>query len=117
MLEKYGQVRVRQLVADFYDHVLRSPKLSPYFDGIDIHGLVDHQTAFLAAVMGQSHPYDGNVIEKAHGHLDIRREDFEEMIRLLENSLHKAGIQHEDVETVKTRYRGYRNAVVGAGQA
>lgn len=52
LIEKYGRFKAHQIVASFYDRVLSSPRLQPYFDGIDIQGLVDHQAALLRAVMG-----------------------------------------------------------------
>lgn len=49
LIEKYGRFKAHQIVASFYDRVLSSPRLQPYFDGIDIQDLVDHQSAFLRA--------------------------------------------------------------------
>jgi hemoglobin len=39
-----GFAKVRLLVSEFYDRVLDSDTLAPYFDGIDMRRLIDHQT-------------------------------------------------------------------------
>lgn len=115
MFEKYGQVKVRRLVADFYDNVLRSPRLSPYFNGTDIQGLVGHQTAFMRAVMGGPDAYAAGEIEHAHKHLRITEEDFTEMIRLLVRSLESHHVEPGDIEKIQGRYQEYQDAVVGSG--
>ena len=53
MFERYGGfASVSKIVSEFYDKVLDSPSLSPFFDGIPMKRLVDHQTKFIAQVMG-----------------------------------------------------------------
>lgn len=116
LIEKYGRFKVHQIVATFYDNVLSSPRLAPYFDGIDIQGLVDHQAAFLRAVMGGPTAHSPNEIEQAHSRLGVKPEDFEEMIGLLVKSLEKYELEPDDIDTIKGRYYGYQNAVIGTGR-
>ena len=47
-----GFARVRLIVSDFYDKVLDSERLARHFAGIDMRQLIDHQTKFIAAIMG-----------------------------------------------------------------
>jgi len=56
MLEKYGRGRLTQIVSSFYGDVLRSSRLAPYFADVSIAGLIEHQSRFLAMVMG-GHPH------------------------------------------------------------
>lgn len=115
MIDRYGRVKVRQIVSHFYGAALRSPKLAQYFKDVDIHGLMAHQSAFLAAVMGGPSSHSEPEIAAAHRHLDIDPDDFDEMLRLLEKSLERSGVADDDVEVVIDRYRGFKSAVVHSG--
>lgn len=115
LIDKYGRFKVHQVVASFYDRVLSSPRLQTYFDGIDIQGLVDHQAAFLRGVMGGPAAHSPDQIQRSHHHLNITEDDFDEMIRLLVESLEKHQIEPDDVETVRQRYYGYQTAVIAGG--
>lgn len=112
MIDKYGRVRVRQVVSDFYGAVLRSERLARYFDGVDVHGLMQHQAAFLAAVMGGPARHSDRDIESAHRGLGVDPGDFEEMIRLLRASLEKLEFDPEDIEIITDRYYAYEPTVV-----
>lgn len=113
MIDKYGRARVHQVVSDFYGAVLRSERLARYFVGIDVHGLMQHQAAFLAAVMGGPKRQSGRDIASAHRGMGVDPGDFEEMIRLLRASLDKLGFDTEDIEVITDRYNEYQPAVVG----
>ena len=115
MIDKYGRVKIRQIVSHFYGAVLRTPRLSPYFDGVDVHGLMAHQSAFLAAVMGAEQTHEMADIERAHHGLGIDDDDFAEMLDLLGTSLRRFEIDDVDREQVVTRYRAFQASVVGAG--
>lgn len=115
MMEKYGRARVRRVVADFYKSVLASRQLAHYFDTVDVQGLVDHQSAFLAAVMGGPTSHEAGQLERAHHRLGISDDEFDETMRHLRRSLERHGIDPGDVDTVINRYQAYRKVVVGAG--
>lgn len=115
MIEKYGRVRVRQIVSHFYREVLRSGRLARYFENVDVHGLMAHQSAFLAMVMGGPHSHGVDEIEAAHRDLDVDPGDFDEMLRLLDSSLRKFGVEDEDIDVLVERYQGFRSAVVQPG--
>lgn len=115
MIDKYGRGRVMQIVADFYGKVMGSPQLSRHFDGVDIHTLVAHQSAFLEAVMGGPAYHDPEQIRRFHARLKISSEDFEEMIQHLGTSLDSFGVELVDSEKIQDRYRGYADQVITAG--
>ncbi len=53
MFDRYGGfATVRTIVSSFYDKVLDSDRLSRFFVDIDMRALVDHQTKFVASLMG-----------------------------------------------------------------
>ncbi|HWB88570.1 MAG TPA: group 1 truncated hemoglobin [Acidimicrobiia bacterium] len=112
MIERYGHGRVRQVVSDFYGRVLASPRLALYFDGVDIHTLVAHQSVFLEAVMGSPQSHSAEDIRRIHDHLGISSTDFQEMIDLLGQSLQRFGVDASDQQAVQDRYLTYEDQVV-----
>jgi hemoglobin len=53
MLERYGGFpTLSRIVMDFYDRVIDSDVLGPFFEDVDMRRLVDHQTKFVAWLMG-----------------------------------------------------------------
>lgn len=112
MIDKYGRVLIHRVVSSFYSAVLRSERLAPYFAGVDVHGLMQHQAAFLAAVMGGPARHGPQDIATAHQGLGIDPEDFEEMIGLLRASLEKLEFDPGDIEVITDRYYEYKQSVV-----
>lgn len=43
---------VRKIVSDFYDRVLDDDDLSPFFENTDMATQIDHQTQFIAMLLG-----------------------------------------------------------------
>lgn len=114
MIDKYGRVLVHRVVSSFYGAVLQSERLAPYFEGVDVHGLMQHQAAFLAAVMGAPTRHSPRDIATAHRGLGIDPGDFEEMIRLLRASLEKLEFDPGDIEIITDRYYEYKQSVVSS---
>ena len=116
MLDRYGRVRLTQIVSSFYSDVLRSSQLAPFFDGVPIEGLIEHQARFMAMVMGGPPEFTALEIETAHSRFGITDDDFDEMLRLLEKSLGSFEVEPEDITKVISRYRGMQPYVVGPGR-
>ena len=51
LFEDGGLSTIHQVVQSFYDGVLDHEVLSPYFDGVDMARLIDHQSRFFASAM------------------------------------------------------------------
>ena len=112
MLEKYGRGRLAQIVSSFYGDVLRSSQLAPFFSDVSIAGLIEHQSRFLAMVMGGPPAHTGEELVAAHEDFGITNTDFDEMLRLLERSLGTFGIDPDDIAQVISRYREMEGFVV-----
>lgn len=112
MVEKYGRGMLAQIVSSFYGNVLRSPRLAHYFAEASIVGLIEHQSRFLAMVMGGPPAYTDAELEAAHLQLDIAEADFDEMLRLLAKSLDSYDIDPADIAQVIARYRETQSSVV-----
>lgn len=101
MFQRYGGfARLSKMVLGFYDRILDSDVVGPYFDGVDMARLVDHQTKFVGQVMGGPVTYTDEHLAQLHVHLGIGDEAFDEMLAILGETMHDFGFESGDVETV-----------------
>lgn len=101
IFERYGGfARVSRVVSDFYDHVLESPILAPYFDHVDMRRLIDHQTKFMVSVMGGPASYTDEHLARVHAHLGIDDAAFTEVTVLLRETLEDYEYDEGDIATV-----------------
>ena len=94
LFQKYGGfAKVSRIVLTFYEKVLDSDQIGDFFDGIDMSRLVDHQTKFIASLLGGPASYTDERLRQLHAHLGITDSDMDEMARFLSalSSLHSAG--------------------------
>jgi len=91
---------VSRVVSDFYDRVLDSEILAPYFDGIDMRVQIDHQTKFFAAMMGGPASYTNEHLASVHRRLEINDEAFEELALVLRETLEDHDYDATDIGTV-----------------
>jgi hemoglobin len=101
IFEKYGGfTQVSVVVATFYDKVLESPALAPYFEGVDLPALMVHQAKFMAQAMGGPPSHTWPELRHAHARLRITQQDFDEMLVLLRQTLSEAGFSEDDLAAV-----------------
>ena len=99
--EKYGGFAViSRVVAAFYDKVLDSPLLSPFFEGTDMKRQIDHQTKFIASLMGGPVSYSNEELERVHSRFRINQAAFDEVAMLLRETLEDFDMESEDVTLV-----------------
>jgi hemoglobin len=111
--EKYGGfAHINRVVTDLYDKVLDSPILSPYFADVDMRRLIDHQTRFIATVMGGPASYSDDHLERVHRTRGITEESFAETVLLLQETLEEHSFEDEDIHLVLDRMRAYRYTIV-----
>jgi hemoglobin len=95
-----GPAAVSRLVFAFYDRVLQSRRLAPYFGGIDMRRLIDHQAKFLSSVMGGPASYSDAQLQEVHAHLAIDDAAFDEMVGLLTATLKDFDLPPDDIDRV-----------------
>jgi len=111
--EKYGGFAgISRIVLNFYDKVLDSDEIGDYFDGVDMKRLVDHQTKFIAYLTGGPADYSESRLQQVHAHLQIGADDFEEMKKLLAESLREHNFSDADVATVLDAIEQRRATIV-----
>jgi hemoglobin len=107
-----GFARVRLIVSEFYDRVLGSERLSAYFAHIDMRRLIDHQTKFIAALMGGPASYSDEQIARAHVRLGITSDEFEEMASLFRETLEDFGMSSVEVNRLHAHLLSLQEHVV-----
>lgn len=95
-----GFGRVSRIVTRFYERVLDSERLAPWFETVEMRELVDHQTKFVASLMGGPASYADETLRRVHARLGVTRGAFDEMKALMAESLEDHGMAEEDVEAV-----------------
>lgn len=84
----------------FYDRVLDCDQIGHYFDDVDMPRLIDHQTKFIATVMGGPASYSDEALSRLHQTHQISRADFDRMRDLLRGTLGDFGVDPHDINVV-----------------
>jgi hemoglobin len=101
MFERYGGVKfVMRFTLRFYDRVLASARLAPFFANTNMQELVEHQAKFISAVMGGPTSYSNAALRDVHANLAIDDQAFDEMIQLFKATLEEAALTDLDVEAI-----------------
>lgn len=101
IFERYGGFAVvSKVVSDFYRRVTDSPILAEYFDGIDMRRLIDHQTKFIAQLMGGPASFTNEHLARVHSHLGVTERAFKEMTVLLRETLEDFEFEESDISIV-----------------
>lgn len=118
MFERYGGFgTVSKLVMEFYDRLLDSDLVAPYFEGVDMRRLIDHQTKFISSVMGGPASYTNETLRQVHAHLDIDRASFDEMVRILTEAMEDLEFDPADVDFVIADIESRAPYIVQDGKA
>ena len=101
LFEKYGGfAKVSRIVSTFYDRVLESPELSPYFETTDMRRLVDHQTKFIASLMGGPASFTNEALVRVHENLGITEDAFAEAVTILRETFEDFEMDESDIAQV-----------------
>ncbi len=113
--ERYGGfAKINRVVTAFYDKVLDSPVLSKYFEAIDMRWQIDHQTKFIASLMGGPASFTNQELERAHARFSINRAEFDEMMGLLQETLEDFELHDDDITEVVQNFTSRANFVIHA---
>jgi hemoglobin len=113
IFERYGGFsNVSKMVMSFYEKMIDSPVTSPFFANTDMKRLIDHQTKFIASMMGGPASYTNDHLERVHANLGITEEAFLEAVDILEETLEDFDMADEDIEQVKDEVFSRKNFIV-----
>lgn len=101
MFEKYGGfASVSKIVMSFYGKVIDSHQIGHFFDDVDMSKLIDHQTKFIASVMGGPASYTDTALRQMHAAYDIGEVDYNEMANLLRETIEEFDVKPTDIDQV-----------------
>jgi hemoglobin len=101
ILDRYGGFPfLSRVVMAFYDRALDSDVLAPYFEDVDMRRLIDHQTKFIAFLMGGPASYTNEHLAATHARLGIDRPSFDVMVATMRETLEDFEMDDADVATV-----------------
>jgi hemoglobin len=110
-----GFATVRRVVSSFYDRVLGSPTLAPYFEHVDMRRQIDHQTKFVTSIMGGPASFTDDHLLRVHRHMQISHAEFVELVGYLREALEDHSVAEDDVdEVVRSIERRERVIVAGS---
>ncbi|WP_298974083.1 group 1 truncated hemoglobin [uncultured Roseobacter sp.] len=113
LYEKYGGFsKVSKIVLSFYDTLLDNDEIGHFFDDVDMSRIVDHQTKFIASLLGGPAAYTDKQLRQLHSHLDVNDAHFDELEAVLRGTLLEHGMAPEDVEIVVTEFGKRRPLIV-----
>lgn len=113
LYEKYGGFStVSRIVMALYDRLLDDDDVGPFFDDVDMPKLIDHQTKFVASLMGGPASFTDAHIAAAHRKLTIRTEHFDRLKELVEATLTDFDVEDTDTETVLRAFEDRRTILV-----
>lgn len=113
LYEKYGGFsKISKIVISFYDTLLDNDEVGPFFDNVDMSRMVDHQTKFIASLLGGPASYTDNQLRQLHSHLDITHAHFDELETVLQEALEKHNVAAEDIDAVVAEFGKRRPLIV-----
>lgn len=116
MFEKYGGFStVSRIVSAFYDQVMETPALARYFADTDMRQLVDHQTKFIASVMGGPASYSNEQLERVHAKMDITEQDYHAVVGILRETLEDFEVDESDIAAICNDVMNRKRFIVVAG--
>ncbi|NQZ86179.1 MAG: group 1 truncated hemoglobin [Colwellia sp.] len=115
LYDKYGGFDTfSMVVSNFYQKVLDSEELAPYFEDVNMEKLMSHQTNFIAVALGGPEKYTGLDLKTVHAPYKITVPHFLEVAELLEESLEEASVEEKDISTIMTLISGLMDQIVAS---
>ncbi|UYN94480.1 MAG: group 1 truncated hemoglobin [Enhydrobacter sp.] len=107
-----GFARVRHVVAAIYDKALDHEMLQRHFMNVDMARLIDHQTKMITGIMDGDSAFDDDTLRRAHARLGVTAPEFDEMGRILRETLEDFAFPPHDVDHVCQEFARRRHLVV-----
>jgi len=87
-----GADAIGATVEQFYERVLKDPKLKPFFANTNLKWLKERQKRFFTQALGGPPVYNGRPMREAHAHLAIEQLHFNLVAGHLVNTLAALGV-------------------------
>ena len=115
LFEHYGGfTTVSRLVMSFYDRILDDDDVASYFDDVDMRNLIDHQTKFMATLMGGPASYTDDALRHLHAHLKVDAQSFDRVAGHLRDTLTDGGMAPEHVDILVGEFNARKPLIVAS---
>jgi hemoglobin len=113
LFEHYGGfAKISRVVSDFYERMLDSPNLASYFKDTNMRRLVDHQTKFIASLMGGPAEFSNEALERSHARLNIDQASFDEMLGLLAETFEDFDFEDSDIKSLMSEMKSRSKYII-----
>lgn len=114
LFDKYGGFsKISKVVMDFYDRLLDSDEIGPFFDDVDMSRMVDHQTKFVASLLGGPAAYTNHQLRQMHSRLEITDQHFDDLKVVLADTLKSHKFADGDIAAVLAEFENRRDYILG----
>jgi hemoglobin len=96
----------------FYDKALDSDQIGGFFEDIEMKRLVDHQTKFIASLLGGPASFPSERLQHIHAKFDISDQDLDEMAKLLAEALDEHNFEASDRDEILVDIEAHRTYIV-----
>lgn len=107
-----GEAAVDKAVDVFYDKVLADPRISAFFENIDMFAQARKQKAFLTMVFGGPNNYSGVDMRNAHAGMGLDDTHFNAVVEDLAATLVELGVADSDIQEVAAIAESVRDDVL-----
>lgn len=109
-----GFSAVSKVVGEFYDELEQNPVTAPYFTGMNMEKLIEHQVKFLSQALGGPQQYSGMAMNAAHKNLAITEDAFNDVAKTLSDILEDNDIEPADIGAIMELAGSLKEQVVTA---
>lgn len=110
-----GRRLVGVCVEELYKRVLRDEELLPFFTGVNVQRLKQHQAKFLTLVFSEKVKTDKRYVESVrviHAHMAVNEKHFERVCLHLVGALKELKVKPELIRDIATALAPFRHAFV-----
>ena len=110
-----GAAAVTAALDHFYPKVLADPRVSPFFEGVNIEGLKKRIAPFMAMALGGPNDYHGPTLRQTHTRLAAMGLDdsvFDAFLGQFEDALKELGAPAEKIAEIMPIFHGARGDVL-----
>ncbi|MEH1837341.1 MAG: group 1 truncated hemoglobin [Nostoc sp.] len=107
-----GQPAIEQIVDELHKRIATDSLLNPIFAGTDMAKQRNHLVAFLSQIFEGPKQYAGRPMDKTHAGLNLQQQHFDEIAKLLGESMAVRGESPEDTKAALERISNFKGAIL-----
>ncbi|MEH2279088.1 MAG: group 1 truncated hemoglobin [Nostoc sp.] len=107
-----GQPAIEQIVDELHKRIATDSILNPFFAGTDMVKQRNHLVAFLSQIFEGPKQYNGRPMDKTHAGMNLQQQHFDEIAKLLSESMAVRGESPEDTTAALERVSNFKDAIL-----